>query len=631
MTFSELGLREEVLQSITDLGFDAPTPIQQEAIPHLLKSESDFVGLAQTGTGKTAAFGLPMVNNITSYQDLTQGLIICPTRELCLQIAKDLENYAKHDRKTAIVAVYGGTDIRRQMTQIKQGATIVVATPGRLVDLIDRRAIRLQDVKYVVLDEADEMLNMGFKEDIDAILQQTPEDKNVWLFSATMPREVAEISKNYMTNPLEVSIGHKNQGNVNIEHIYYMVKEKDRYAALKRLIDANPDIFGLVFCRTRHETQSVAEKLGKDGYNAEPLHGDLSQAQRDNVMKRFREHTLQLLVATDVAARGIDVDNITHVINYQLPDDIENYTHRSGRTARAGRKGESLVLINTRENYKIRSIEKQIRTDFTKGVIPSAQEICGLQLASLIAKVKETEVKEKDIEKFVPSILADFEFLSKEEVIKKFISVEFNRFIEYYGKAGDISVEGGRDNGRDRERDSRDSRSRDSHGDRGDRRERSDRNDEGKTRFFVSIGKRDGLNPGGLLRMICDEAGLTSSNIGKIDVLPTFSFFEADDVHTSKILSTVNGANYEGNQVNVEITKKRAESRRSSGGGFGGERRSSGGGFGGDRDRKSFGNRDRGGDRGGERRSFGGGRSGDRGGFSGSRSGGGSRSKRDNY
>ncbi len=644
MTFSELGLREEVLQSITDLGFDVPTPIQQEAIPHLLKSESDFVGLAQTGTGKTAAFGLPLVNNIVSQYDLTQGLIICPTRELCLQITKDLENYAKHDRKTAIVAVYGGTDIRRQMTQIKQGATIVVATPGRLVDLIDRKAIRLQDVRYVVLDEADEMLNMGFKEDIDMILRQTPEEKNVWLFSATMPKEVAEISKNYMTSPLEVSIGHKNQGNVNIEHIYYMVKEKDRYAALKRLIDANPDIFGLVFCRTRHETQSVAEKLGKDGYNAEPLHGDLSQAQRDNVMKRFRDRTLQLLVATDVAARGIDVDNITHVINYQLPDDIENYTHRSGRTARAGRKGESLVLINTRENYKIRSIEKQIRTDFTKGEIPSAHEICGLQLASLISKVKDTEVKEKDIEKFVPSILADFESLTKEEVIKKFISVEFNRFIEYYGKAGDLSVEGGRDNGRERERDGerRNDRDRSDRPERGERRERPDRNEEGKTRFFVSIGKRDGLNPGGLLRMICDEAGLTSSNIGKIDVMPSFSFFEADDVHATKILSAVNGANYEGNTVSIEITKKKAESR-------GGDRRggfSGGGGRSGGGDRGGFsgsrsggyaggGDRDRGGDRGGDRK-FSGSRSGggDRGGFSGGRSGGGERSsrpRRDSY
>ena len=615
MTFSELGLREEVLQSITDLGFDVPTPIQQEAIPHLLKSESDFVGLAQTGTGKTAAFGLPLVNNIQSDYDLTQGLIICPTRELCLQITKDLENYAKHDRKTAIVAVYGGTDIRRQMTQIKQGATIVVATPGRLVDLIDRRAIRLQDVKYVVLDEADEMLNMGFKEDIDLILRQTPEEKNVWLFSATMPKEVAEISKNYMSNPLEVSIGHKNQGNVNIEHIYYAVKERDRYAALKRLIDANPDIFGLVFCRTRHETQSVAEKLGKDGYNAEPLHGDLSQAQRDNVMKRFRERTLQLLVATDVAARGIDVDNITHVINYQLPDDIENYTHRSGRTARAGKKGESLVLINTKEMYKIRSIEKQIRTDFTKGDIPTAQEICGLQLTSLIAKVKETEVKEKDIEKFLPTILADFEALSKEEVIKKFISVEFNRFIDYYGNAAELTVDGSRDRDRDSSR-----------GERGERRERSDRDrgrgertdDSSKTRFFVSIGKRDGLNPGGLLRLICDEASLTSSNIGRIEILPSFSFFEADNSHTDKILNMVNGSNYEGTKVNIEVTKKKAEPRRegsreggNSRGGYGGGDRAS---FGGDR--KFGGPRSSGGER---RGSFGSDRSGS--GERGSRSG----------
>jgi ATP-dependent RNA helicase DeaD len=626
MTFSELGLRDEVLKSITDLGFEAPTPIQQEAIPYLLKSESDFVGLAQTGTGKTAAFGLPLVNNVQSGTRLPQGLVICPTRELCLQISKDLENYSKYDRDTQVVAVYGGTDIRRQMTQVKS-ATIIVATPGRLVDLINRKAIVLQEVQCVVLDEADEMLNMGFKEDIDMILRQTPEDKNVWLFSATMPKEVAMIAKTYMTDPLEVSIGHKNQGNQNIDHIYYTVKERDRYAALKRLIDVNPDIFGLVFCRTRHETQSVAEKLGKDGYNAEPLHGDLSQAQRDNVMKRFRERTLQLLVATDVAARGIDVDDITHVIHYQLPDDIENYTHRSGRTARAGKKGESLVLINTREGYKIRSIEKQIRTDFTVGKIPTAQEICGLQLTSLIGKIKETEVKEKEIEKFLPAIFADFEDFSKEEVIKKFISVEFNRFIDYYGKAGDISSDNGRERGERSDRNDRSDRGprdRSERNDRGDRRERFDRNDEGKTRFFVSIGKRDGLNPGGLLRMICDEAGLTSSHIGKIDVLPTFSFFEADDVHTSKILSTVNGANYEGNQVNVEITKKKAEPRRSSGGGFGGERRSFSGG-----ERRSYGDRDR--SSGGDRRSFGGGKSGDRGGFSGGRSGGGSRPRRDNY
>lgn len=346
MTFEELGLKSEVLKSLKEMGFEAPTPIQQQAIPHLLGDNSDFVGLAQTGTGKTAAFGLPLISKIEENSKNPQGLIICPTRELCLQISKDLEVFAKYV-KINIVAVYGGTDIRRQMTDVKKGVAIVVATPGRLMDLINRKAISLSDVETVVLDEADEMLNMGFKEDIDAILESTPDYKNVWLFSATMPAEVARIAKNYMEDPFEVSIGHKNQSNENIEHIYYVVKEKDRYAAVKRLIDFHPDIYGLIFCRTRQETANVAEKLAKDGYNAEPLHGDLSQAQRDRVMDRFRKKDLQILVATDVAARGIDIDNITHVINYNLPDDIENYTHRSGRTARAGRKGQSLVLVNT--------------------------------------------------------------------------------------------------------------------------------------------------------------------------------------------------------------------------------------------------------------------------------------------
>lgn len=578
MTFSELGLRETVLQSVTELGFEAPTPIQQKAIPHLLQANSDFVGLAQTGTGKTAAFGLPLINNITSQKALPQALIICPTRELCLQITSDLQHYAKRDKHIQVVAVYGGADIRRQIKELKE-ATIIVATPGRLCDLIDRKAAKLNEVSYVVLDEADEMLNMGFKEDIDRILSGTPEDKNVWLFSATMPQEVARIAKNYMNNPLEVAIGHKNQTNENIEHIYYSVKEKDRYSALKRLIDMNPTIFGLVFCRTRIETQSVAEKLSKDGYSAEPLHGDLSQAQRDNVMKHFREHSIQLLVATDVAARGIDVDGISHVINYNLPDDIENYTHRSGRTARAGNKGQSLVLINTRESGKIRAIERQIRTTFAQGVIPSPEEICGVQLTSLIAKVKEVEVKEHDIEKFLPQIMEDFSELSKEEVIKKFISAEFNKYIEYYQRAGDLNAKS--DRGSDR-------------GDRNrsDRGSRYDR-DENKTRFFVNLGKRDGLNPGGLLRVICDSTGLRSTNIGKIDVLPSFSFFEADNEHANDIIAKVNGSDYEGSTVSVEITKK----DRKGGGGRdfkgGGYRGAGGGGrasrSGGSRDFKSSG------------------------------------------
>jgi ATP-dependent RNA helicase DeaD len=637
MTFKELGLRVEVLQSIEAMGFAEPTPIQQSAIPHLLNDQSDFVGLAQTGTGKTAAFGLPLIHKVTDRPTETQGLIIAPTRELCLQISKDLEAFAQFDKQIRVVAVYGGTDIRRQMTEIKRGATIVVATPGRLVDLINRRAINLQTVETVVLDEADEMLNMGFKEDIDAILDATPDTKNVWLFSATMPKEVAAIAKNYMTDPLEVAMGHKNQSNENIEHIYYTVKERDRYDALKRLIDASPEIFGLVFCRTRNETATVAEKLAKDGYSAEPLHGDLSQAMRDRVMDRFRERSIQLLVATDVAARGIDVDNITHVINYNLPDDIENYTHRSGRTARAGRQGKSLVLINARENYKIKAIERQIRMTFAAALIPEASEICGIQLNKLISKVKEIEVKENDIAPFLPAIMADFEELSKEEVIKKFISAEFNRFIEYYDRAGDLNVAGGREDRGDRGRDKNDrfdrkdrfERSdRGERGDRGDRSDRAPRDMGNRTRFFVSLGKRDGLNPGGLLRVICDATGIKSASVGRIDVMPNFSFFEADKGDEGAILSQVNGADYEGHKVMVEITQKKAEGgeRRSGGGG---ERRSFGGGerrsFGGDRERSGGGDRDR---SGGDRRSGGGGFRSEggasRGGFGGARREGGS-------
>lgn len=596
MTFKELGLRVEVLQSIEAMGFAEPTPIQQSAIPHLLQLESDFVGLAQTGTGKTAAFGLPLIHKVTDRPTETQGLIIAPTRELCLQISKDLEAFAQFDRQIKVVAVYGGTDIRRQMSDIKRGATIIVATPGRLVDLIKRRAVNLQTVETVVLDEADEMLNMGFKEDIDEILDATPDTKSVWLFSATMPKEVAEIAKNYMTDPLEVSIGHKNQSNENIEHIYYSVKEKDRYDALKRLIDASPEIFGLVFCRTRNETATVAEKLAKDGYSAEPLHGDLSQAMRDRVMERFRERSIQLLVATDVAARGIDVDNITHVINYNLPDDIENYTHRSGRTARAGRQGKSLVLINTRESYKIKAIERQIRMNFTPALIPSAQEICGIQLNKLIAKVKDTEVKEKDIEPFLEGMMADFADLSKEEIIKKFVSAEFNRFIEYYDRAGDLNVTSGRGERGDRkERGDREDRfdrkDRFERGDRGERSDRGPRDNGNRTRFFVSLGKRDGLNPGGLLRVICDSTGLKSASIGRIDVMPNFSFFEADKTDEGAILSKVNGADYEGHTVSVEITQKKDGGERRGGG----ERKGgfSGGKSGGFGERKSFGGSDR--------------------------------------
>jgi ATP-dependent RNA helicase DeaD len=538
MTFLELGLKSEVLRSLKELGFEAPTPIQEKAIPYLMGEHSDFVGLAQTGTGKTAAFGLPLITKIDPKTHHPQGLILCPTRELCLQISKDLQVFSKYlDIK--VVAVYGGTDIRRQMTQIKQGVSIVVATPGRLMDLINRKAVSLGNVEYVVLDEADEMLNMGFKEDIDSILEATPDFKNTWLFSATMPKEVERIAKNYMTDPFEISIGHKNQSNENIDHIYYMVKERDRYAALKRLIDFNPNIYGLIFCRTRSETASVAEKLSKDGYNSEPLHGDLSQVQRDRAMDRFRKKDLQLLVATDVAARGIDIDNITHVINYNLPDDIENYTHRSGRTARAGKKGQSIVLINTRESGKIRAIEKQMRTTFSSGKIPNAQEICQIQLNKLIEKVVQTDVKEDEISSFIPGIMDAFQQFSKEEVIKHFVSAEFNRFIDYYEKAGDLNASASK--GKEEEP-------------KQGRRDRSRQREEGKKRFFVSLGKKDGLNPGGLVRLVCDSTGLKSANIGRIDLMPSFGFFEADEQFADQILHRMRKAQYEGKTVKVEMT-----------------------------------------------------------------------------
>lgn len=552
MTFNELGLRSQVVKAVTDMGFEQPTPIQEQAIPHLLKSKSDFVGLAQTGTGKTAAFGLPLVNRITERKNVPIGLIICPTRELCLQIAKDIANYSKHD-KIKVEAVYGGADIQKQIRNLKSGVSIVVATPGRLVDLIKRKAIELSEIEVVVLDEADEMLNMGFKEDIDLILEKTPDEKSTWLFSATMPKEVAKISKNYMTDPLEVSIGNKNEGNKNIDHIYFSVKEKDRYAALKRLIDFNPKIFGLVFCRTRVETQQIAEKLGKDGYNAEALHGDLSQAQRDRVMERFRARGIQLLVATDVAARGIDVDDITHVINYKLPDEVENYTHRSGRTARAGNTGESLVLINTREKYKINQIEKIIGQKFAFGEIPTPEAICAVQLESMIQKVKETKVNEAEIAPFIPHILEDLEDLSKEEVIKKFVSAEFNRFLDYYKKAGDLNAKPS-----------------DSARDEGRRSSRREGTDKDKQRFFVSLGDKDGMNPGALLRLICDATGLKSDAIGRIDILPAFSFFDADKDKAQLIVRETKGLDYDGKRFSIELTedkKPRGRNDRRRGGG----------------------------------------------------------------
>ena len=451
ITFQELGLSKPVLSAIADLGFENPTPIQQQAIPHLLTGTSDLVALAQTGTGKTAAFGLPLMELLDFNNRKTQAFVLAPTRELCIQITNDLSKFAAQTHGAHVVAVYGGASIEGQIRDIRKGAQILVGTPGRTVDLIERGVIDLSQVDFVVLDEADEMLHMGFKDDLDAILSETPEEKQTWLFSATMPAEVSRIAKNYMTSPVEITAGEKNSGNENIEHVYYLTHQRDKYLVLKRIADYNPDIFAIVFCRTKAETQQIADALIKDGYNADALHGDLSQSQRDHVMKRYRNRALQMLVATDVAARGIDVNDVTHVIQYNLPDEIENYTHRSGRTARAGKKGTSIVLINMKEQFRIKQLEKIIKSSFTKGSIPTPFDVCEKQLMHLVDKVKEVEVNNEMIGKYLPNVFEAFESMSKEEVIQHFVSTEFNRFLDYYKNAPDLNVDEKRGEGRSKQ------------------------------------------------------------------------------------------------------------------------------------------------------------------------------------
>lgn len=574
MTFEELGLKPKVLAAVEALGFRNPSPIQEQAIPQILNNDGDLVGLAQTGTGKTAAFGLPMVNEVSFSAKKTQGLVICPTRELCIQIANDFESFATNFKGANIVPVYGGASIEVQARQLSKGAQIVVATPGRLMDMIKRKKVDLSQVKYVALDEADEMLNMGFKEDIDAILENTPEDKRVWLFSATMPKEVAAIAKNYMKSPAEISVGTKNASAKNIEHIYYAVNHRDRYNALKRVIDFAPDIYGVIFCRTRRETQDIAESLIKDGYSADSLHGDLSQAQRDRVMNKFREKTIQILVATDVAARGIDVDDITHVINYNLPDEIESYTHRSGRTARAGKKGISIVIVSPREAGKIKQIERVISTDFTKGEVPTGEEVCEKRLLHLVDEIVDTEVNESQIQQYLPAIEAKFADLSREEIIKQFVSAEFNHLLDYYKNSKDINVDvsksAKRDNGSDRERGRRDRSDRGRNRDRRDtrserRRERSsDRggnfnrnlNDDDSSTIFVNVGLKDVTDKGHLLRIICQEGGVAGKNIGRIRMMDKFSFIDVSPKVASKVIQGINGLDVEGRKMRAELSTK---------------------------------------------------------------------------
>jgi len=553
--FSQLGIRHDVVNAISELGFENPTPIQEQAIPALLTGSSDFVGLAQTGTGKTAAFGLPLLELLDFSLNAPQALVLCPTRELCLQITNDLKKFSKNLSNVHVVAVYGGANISDQLRQIRRGVQIVVATPGRMLDIIGRNAIDFSRVRYVVLDEADEMLNMGFQEDINSILSTTPEEKKTWLFSATMPSEVRRIAKNYMTDPFELTVGTKNTGNANIDHEYYIVKPRDKYAAFKRIVDFNPEIFGIVFCRTKIETQEIAEALIKDGYNADALHGDLSQQQRDKVMKRYRDRSLQLLIATDVAARGIDVNNVTHVINFSLPDEIENYTHRSGRTARAGKTGVSISLITAKELGKIRQIERVIGKEFVRAEIPSGFDVCEKQLFALVHKVKAVEINEDEIGQYLPRIMSEFEDFSKEDVIKHFASIEFNRFLDYYENAPDLNAAAIETRGSDRGKGS-------------DRFGRPGYKSD-YTRLFINLGSVDDFTRGDMLGYICNNGQISGKSIGKIDLKGVYTFFEVENDVADKVINNFRGVDFEGRNVRIEVAGD-----RDAGGSRGGRSRS---------------------------------------------------------
>ena len=557
-TFKELGLNEDLLNAINDLGFETPSEVQEKAIPILLEEDKDLVALAQTGTGKTAAFGFPMLQKINVDSRTTQGLILSPTRELCLQITNELKLYGKYCKGLNVTAIYGGASITDQARSVKRGAQIIVATPGRMKDMISRNMVDISKIQYAVLDEADEMLNMGFFEDITDILSHTPDDKSTWLFSATMPKEVSVIAKKFMYDPIEITVGNKNESTSNVSHEYYLVNARDRYQALKRLADANPDIFSVIFCRTKRDTQKVAENLIEDGYSAGALHGDLSQNQRDLVMKSFRNNQIQMLVATDVAARGIDVDDITHVINYQLPDEAETYTHRSGRTGRAGKTGISMVIVSKSEVRKIKSIERIIKKEFEKKEIPSGTDIVEVQLMSLANKIHTTETNH-EIDKHLDSINELFADTDKDELIKKFFSVEFNRFFNYYQKSKDLGVVDSkgsdRDGGRDYGKQSND------------------------TRYFINVGRKDGFDWMKLKDFLKEQLELGRDDVFKVDVKESFSFFNTEKELQEKVLAFFTDFKHEGRFVNVEVSENKGRSgggRRDRGRG-GNDRRSGGG------------------------------------------------------
>lgn len=593
--FEELGVSGDIRRAIEEMGFVEPMPVQEKVIPFLLGEGNDVVALAQTGTGKTAAFGLPIVQKVDVKNRVPQSLILSPTRELCLQIAGDLSDYSKYVDGLKVLPVYGGSSIESQIRSLKRGVHIIVATPGRLIDLMKRRVVSLTTVKNVIMDEADEMLNMGFTESINEILADIPKDRNTLLFSATMSPEISRISKKYLNNATEITIGGKNESTNNVEHVSYLVNARDKYAALKRIADFYPQIYGIIFCRTRRETQEIADKLMQDGYNADALHGELSQAQRDVVMQKFRIKNLQILVATDVAARGLDVNNLTHVINYGLPDDIESYTHRSGRTGRAGRTGTSIAIINMREKGKLRQIERTIKKQFKVGELPSGQNICEQQLLKVIDDIEKVQVNEAEIEKFMPEITRKLEWLTREDIIKRMVSTEFNRFLEYYQNQPELLLAADR-------------------GERSRRDERGSRTAEGFTRLFLNLGKVDGCFPRQLMELINSNTK-QRVELGDISIMKSFSFFEVEESKVAHVLEVLNDATFLERKVSVEVASEQTSSSSKRDGGGYNNRRDFG-------NRSGYGNSRGGGSRGGSRggSSYGGSRGGSRGGSSDRRS-----------
>ena len=536
-TFEELGVSEEIRRAIEEMGFEKPMPVQEEVIPYLLGTRNDVIALAQTGTGKTAAFGIPLLQRIDTRIQQTQAIVLSPTRELCLQIADDLKDFSKYIPDVHVIPVYGGANIETQIRALKKGVHIIVATPGRLIDLMKRGVAKLGAVSNVVLDEADEMLNMGFSEDLNTILAGVPEERNTLLFSATMSKEIDKIARTYLREPKEIVVGSRNEGAENVNHIYYMVSAKDKYLALKRIVDFHPRIFAIIFCRTKIETQDIADKLIKDGYNAESLHGDLSQQQRDLTMQKFRHHMTQLLVATDVAARGLDVDDLTHVINYGMPDDIENYIHRSGRTGRAGKKGTSIAIVHTREKGKIRQVERQLGKEFVVGEMPSPQEICKKQLFKVMDQIVKTDVDENQIAPFMQDINRFFEFVEKDDLIKKIVSVEFGKFLAYYANAPEVRIETGKKGNGEQRRDRKERG-------KGGRRQA----EEGYSRLFINLGKKDGFFPGEVMQFI-NRNVKGRVEVGHIDLQSTISFIEVPSEDAERVMRGLSGVMFKGREV----------------------------------------------------------------------------------